>query len=420
MRDFISKIEEKMLPVMNKISTQRHLAAIRDGLIATIPLTVIGAIFLLIPFIPWPQAYVDFMGKNPELVGKLLIPFNMSLSLLAIYAAFGIGLRLAKSYELNGLAGGLSAMFAFALTIGPTATESGTVFSMAYLGGEGMFTAIITSILAVEVMHFCKKKNIVIRMPKQVPPNVGSSFESLIPVFITTVIVWGIVHLLGFDINGLIAGLITPIFKVSANSIVAPLLYVTLTALMWIFGMHPAVLSAIMSPIWLVNAEANMVAAAAGQAIPNIGVQPFIFTFLWIGGGGGTLALCIFMCFSKSKQLKSLGRLSVIPSIFNINEPILFGLPIVLNPILAIPFILGPVVCTIITYFAFSTGLVPGMGAPTAAVWTLPSLFAGVIATSSARAAILVIVNFVVYGVIYYPFFKMYERKMMKQEQAEG
>jgi len=417
MGGLVSTIEQKMLPVINKVSSQRHLNAVRDGLIATIPLTVIGALFLLLPYIPWPQSYVDFMGNHPELAAKLLIPYTMSLSLLSVYVAFGIGSRLAISYDLDGIAGGISALLAFLMTIGATVTEQGFVLKMTYLGGEGMFTAIITAIFAVEVMHFCKTRNVMIRMPKQVPPNVGSSFESLIPLFITVGTVWVIVHFLGVDINNVIASVITPIFKVSSNSIAAPLLYVILTALMWIFGMHPAVLSSIMSPIWLINAEANMAAAAAGQAIPNIGVQPFIFTFLWIGGGGGTLALCIFMCFSKSKQLKSLGRLSIVPSFFNINEPILFGLPIVLNPILAIPFALGPIVCTIVTYLAFTTGLVPGMGAPTAAVWTLPSLFAGVIATSSLRAAALVIVNFIIYAVIYYPFFKMYEKKLLDQEQ---
>lgn len=386
MSGFASRIEEKLLPIMNKVTTQRHLNAIRDGLIATIPLTVVGAIFLLIPYIPWPQSYVNYMGNHPDLVGKILVPYYMTLSLLSLYVAFGIGSRLARSYELDSLAGGITSVLAFVMTIGVTSTAEGAFLSMRYLGGEGMFTAIITSILAVEVMRFCKKKNVVIRMPKQVPPNVGNSFESLIPLLITTALVWIIVHFLGLDINSLIASVITPIFKVSANSIVAPLLFVILTAIMWLFGMHPAMLSSIMLPIWLVNAEANMAAAAAGLDIPNIGVQPFIFTFLWIGGGCGTLSLCLFMCFSKSKQLKSLGRLSIVPSIFNINEPILFGLPIVLNPVWAIPAIVGPIICTFVTYFAFSTGIVPGMGAPTAAIWTLPSIFSAVISTSSIKA----------------------------------
>lgn len=417
---FSSVLERKLIPLMNKVSNQRHLCAVRDGLIATIPLTIIGAIFLLIPYLPWPQSYVSFMGNHPELVSKLLIPFYMSLGLLSVYVSFGIGMNLAKSYDMDGLSGAVTSLLTFFTTLSMTTGESGVAISTAYLGGEGMFTAILTAILAVEVMRFCKVRNITIKMPKQVPANVGNSFGSLIPVFISVGIIWAVVHLIGFDINVAISKAITPVLGMSANSIAAPLVYVILTAIMWFFGMHPAVLLSIMMPIWLVNAEANMAAAAAGSAIPNIGVQPFIFTFLWIGGGGGTLALCLLMCFSKSKVLKSLGRLSIIPGIFNINEPIIFGLPIVLNPILIIPFTLGPIICTIVTYLAFWTGIVPGMAYPSAAIWTLPSVFAAAVATTSIKAAVLVIVNFIIYAAVYYPFFKIYEKKMVLQEMEES
>lgn len=410
-------VETKIMPPMLKLSNQRHLSAVRDGLIATIPITVIGSIFLLIPYIPWPQAYVDFMGNSPDLVAKLILPFNMSMGLLSIYAAYGIGTRLAQSYKMDGLAGGISAIFTFFVTLHFTTLEEGTFLSTQYLGGEGMFSSILTAILAVECMRFCKKFNIGFKLPEQVPTNVSSSFEVIIPVFFSMTIVWIIVHLLGFDLNTLIANLITPLLSVSSNSIAAPLIYVALTCIMWLFGIHPQILATVMLPIWLVNSEANMAAAQVGQTIPNIGVQPFIFTFLWIGGGGGTLALCLMMVFSKSRFLKQLGRLSLIPGLFNINEPLLFGLPIVLNPALAIPFILAPLVTTIVTYFAFTTGIIPGMAYPLAAVWTVPSVFSAVIATASIRGALLVIANFLIYLAIYYPFFKAYEHKLLIQEE---
>lgn len=417
MDNFARTIETRLFPIMNRIANQRHLSAVRDGLIATIPITVIGSLFLLIPFIPWPQAYVDFMGNNPDLVAKLMIPFQMSLSLLSIYASFGIGLRLAQSYNFDGLSGGVASLFTFFITMSLSAFDTGSYLSVQYLGGEGVFTAILTAILAVEVMRFCEKHNIGIRLPDSVPANVSASFTTLVPISISVVVVWLLVHFLGFDVNALISSIVTPLFQASANSIITPLIYVILTCVMWLFGMHPAVLASIMTPIWTINAEANMAAAAAGQVIPNIGVQPFIFTFLWIGGGGGTLALCIFMMFAKSKLLKQLGRLSIVPSFFNINEPILFGLPIVMNPVLAIPFFIAPIICTFVTYFAFTTGLVPGMGYPLAAVWTVPSVFAGAIATASIRGSLLVLINFFIYAVIYYPFFKIYDRQMVRQEQ---
>ncbi|MDA9460427.1 PTS system, cellobiose-specific IIC component [Enterococcus mundtii 3F] len=410
-------IETKIMPPMMKLSNQRHISAVRDGLIATIPITVIGSIFLLIPSIPWPQTYVEFMGNHPDLVAKLYLPFHMSMGLLSIYATFGIGARLAQSYQMDSLAGGISALFTFLTTLSFTFLEEGSFISTRYLGGEGMFSSILTAILAVECMRICKKYNIGFKLPEQVPTNVSSSFEVIIPVFFSMTIVWIIVHLLGFDINTLVADAITPLLSVSSNSLAAPLIYVTLTCVMWLFGIHPQILATIMLPIWLVNSEANMAAAQASEAIPHIGVQPFIFTFIWIGGGGGTLALCLLMCISKSKFLKKLGRLSFIPGFFNINEPLLFGLPIVLNPALAIPFALAPIVTTFVTYFAFILNIVPGMGYPLAAVWTVPSIFSAVIATASIRGAILVLVNFLIYLGIYYPFFKAYERKLVIEEE---
>lgn len=419
MKGFLNAIESKLMPMMNKVSTQRHLSSIRDGLIATIPLTIIGAIFLLIPTFPWPQSYVNFMANNPKISSLLMIPFQMTLGLLSVYVSFGIGYYLAKSYKLDELIGGITATLTFLTTIGFTTLEEGLFLNSSYLGGEGMFTAIITAIMAVEIMRFCEIKKVTIKMPDSVPANIGNSFESLIPITLSVSLTAVIVHGFGFNINDLISSVVTPILSASSNSILSPLIYVSLTALMWFFGIHPAVLAAIMTPIWTVNATENMNAIAAGSAIPNIGVQPFIFTFLWIGGGGGTLALCFFMCFSKSSSLKSLGRLSIIPSLFNINEPILFGIPIVLNPILIIPFFIGPVICTIITYLAFTLGFVPGIGYPFAAAWNFPSFIAAPLATASFQGFLLVVVNLIVYGFVYFPFFKMYEKKVLQTEEDD-
>lgn len=409
-------LEKTLIPIMNKVSNQRHLGAIRDGLIATIPLTIIGAISLLIPTFPWPQSYVEFIASQPKLEAVLMIPFNMTLGLLSIYVSFGIGSRLAKSYGFDGLSGGISAALTFISTIGFTELEGGSFLSSSYLGGEGMFTAIITSIFAIEVMHLCDKFNLKIKLPDSVPANVGSSFDSLIPITISVVVITVIVHWFGFDINQLISSFLTPLLSASSDSIILPIIYVLLTGLMWFVGIHPAILSAIMTPVWLLNATANMDAVVAGTAIPHVGVEPFIFTFLWIGGGGGTLALCLYMCFSKSKSIKSLGRLSIIPSIFNINEPILFGLPVVLNPIIIIPFIVGPLICTVITYIAFTTGIVQGMGYPLAAVWNFPSFIAGALCTAHWSGAALAIVNFIVYLAVYYPFFKVFEKRTLIEE----
>lgn len=415
MNNAMSFIEERLMPPMVKLANQRHLKAVRDGLIATIPLTVIGSIFLLVASLPWPKSYVDFLADNPDLVSQLKIPFRMSVGLLSVYASFSIGKRLAESYRLDGLSGGIAAFFTFLVTLDFASFDEGTFLSTKYLGGEGMFTAIITAIVAIEVMRLCKKYNVGIKMPEEVPSNVMQSFSSMIPIFLSIGFVWFVVHFLGFDINDLISKIVSPLLSVGSNTIWAPLVFVFLTCLMWLFGMHPNVLSAIMTPIWIMNAEANMLAVQAGEAIPNIGVKPFIFTFIWIGGGGGTLALCTLMCFSKAPYLKKLGRLSILPGFFNINEPLLFGLPIVLNPALAIPFFIAPIITVLVTYLAFSTGIIPGMAYPLAVEWTVPSIFGSVILTTSLKALVIVIINFLISLGIYYPFFKAYESKLIKE-----
>lgn len=420
MNEFFDKLSSKLMPLMQKVTAQKHLCAVRDALVATIPLTIVGAIFLLIRTFPFPASYAQFIAQHPTLNTMLAVPYRMTLGMLSVYVAYGIGSFLSGSYGMDKTAGGIIGLLCFLTTMDFSSLEQGSFLSTAYLGGEGMFTAILGAFLGVEVMHFCHKMNLTIKMPDSVPPNIAHSFDSLIPIAIATTIIAILVHGLGFDINAIFKTVLTPLLSASSDSIIAPLVFVFLTAVLWFFGIHPAVLSAIMAPIWTVNATANMEAVAAGLAIPHLGVKPFIFTFLWIGGGGGTLALCLMMCFSKSEQLKQLGRLSIVPGIFNINEPILFGLPIVLNPIMIVPFFTGPIICTIVTYLAFSTGIVPGMAYPLAAAWNFPSFIAGPVCTTSLSSLLLVIVNFCIYFAVYYPFFKMYEKKILEDELASA
>lgn len=266
MNFFTSFLEQKLVPVMNKISNQRHLGAIRDGLIATIPMTIVGAIALLLATLPWPVSYAAFIADNPKISNVLILIFNMTLGLLSIYVSFGIGKKLAESYGLDSLSGGLIATLSFLTTIGFTTLDEGAFLATSYLGGEGMFTAIITSLFAVEIMHLCDRYNLKIKMPDSVPKNVGSSFDSLIPISISVVIIAIVVHFFGFDINKVISTVITPILSSSSDSVFSPIIYVVLTGLMWFVGIHPAVLAAIMSPVWTVNATANMEMTAAGLA----------------------------------------------------------------------------------------------------------------------------------------------------------
>lgn len=413
----LTNIEKFLVPITAKVSENRYLEAVKNALISTLPITMISSIALLLVYLPWPVSYVEFMAESVKLKSFLLNLNQMGMSLLSLYVAFAIGSNLAKSFDLDPVSGGISALFSFLVTLTTVEGENGSGLSLQYLGAQGMFTVIIVSIISVLILKFFVEHKITFRLPDTVPANILGTFESIIPIAVSAMLINFVVHVLGFDINAVIDSTITPIFSMSVNSIFFPMAYILLTGIMWFFGIHPAVLSAIATPTWIVNAEANMAALTVGGAIPNIGVKPFIFTFIFIGGGGGTLPLVIHMMRSKSQQMKTLGRLSFGPGLFNINEPILFGAPIVLNPTLIIPFIGGMFITTIVTYLAFYTGIVPGMGSPLAAEWTVPSLIAGAIVTSSWKGAVLVLVNFVISYFVYLPFFKVFEKQLLIEEQ---
>ena len=417
MDKFFKMIEKVFMGPMTKLAEQRHLKAVRDGIVSTMPLIIVGSFFLVIAFPPVP-ALAELV--KPYL-GKILFPFRLTMGLMSLYAAYGIGYSLAKSYKLDGVSGGILSMAAFLLTSVPVVMEGqGWVIPMGALGGSGMFVAIIMSIFAVEVMRFLQTRKIMFKMPEGVPDSVARSFEALIPAAVVITIVWVVRHLIGFDIQTFIMDLFKPLVT-AGNTLPGALIPVILITLLWASGIHGvSVVGAIARPIWLVMLDENIAAAANGAAVlPNIAPEPFFQWFIWIGGAGGTLALAILFLTSKSQYLKQLGKASIIPGICNINEPIIFGAPIMLNPILVIPFIVGPIITTIISYTAMALNLVsrPSILAP----WTLPGPIGAYLATAGDwRAPVLVIFNIVVMLVIYYPFFKAYERKLVAEEHQEA
>lgn len=421
MEKFMKWIEEKLMPPMATLAEQRHLRAIRDGIISTLSLIIVGSFFLVIVNLPiksW-EAFIE-----PRL-GDIVLPFRITVGLMALYASYGMGYSLAKSYDLDGISGGVLSMAAFLMTNIPlnvvdkaTNTELGWIIPMEYLGGAGMFTAILTMILAVEILRFCKTKNITIRMPEQVPASVARSFEALIPASVIIIIIWAIRVMLGFDINNALMKLFSPLVKIAGNTYIGILIPTLLITLLWAAGVHGvSVIGSLLRPIWLVLLEENMQIVANGGVAPNIGTEGFYDLFMWIGGSGGTLALCVLFLLSKSAYLKQVGKFSLVPGLFNINEPIIFGAPIILNPILAIPFIVGPAITATTTYIAMKLNLVSKVSVM--APWTLPSPIKAVIATNDWRAAVLTILNFLILLAVYYPFFKAYEKKLLEEEQQK-
>lgn len=415
MEKIFAWLDRRLIPIMTKLSEQRHLRAVRDGIIATIPLIIVGSFFLIIAFPPVP-ALAALVKPH---IATILLPFRLTMGLMALYAAHSIGYHLARSYKLDGVAGGVLALAAFLLTSLPVTVDGkGPALLMENLGGGGMFVAIIMAIVAVEILRFAKEKKITIRMPEGVPDSVARSFEALVPAGILIPLVWAVRHLAGFDIHQAVSQLFFPLVT-AGNTLAGVLVPVVLITLLWATGIHgDSVVGTVARPVWLVLLDQNIAAAAAGQSIPNIAPEPFFQWFIWIGGSGATIGLVCLMAFSRSAYLRGVGRAAFLPGVCNINEPIIFGAPVMLNPLLFVPFIAGPVVMGVIAWFAMHLGLVtkPYILVP----WTLPAPVGAYLATGGDwRAIVLAMVNIIIATALYYPFFKAYERKLLKESGQE-
>ncbi len=441
----ISKfMDEKLSTPMAKLAEQRHLRAIRDGIIATLPLIIVSSMFLVIAFLPnqMPESWAltQFIKTNQF---KILLPYRMTMYIMTLYAVFGIGYSLARSYKLDGLSGGIMAELAYLLTIIPKlvpaasdavkelaatspdlqsyldSAASGFVIPMGSLGSGGMFIGILAAIFAVEVFRFTETKNFKISMPPQVPASVARSFEALVPTALILIVVSTITMFLGVDVHGIMTKLVAPLVS-ATDTLPSVLVIIFIGMLFWTFGIHGwSIVGTIARPLWLTLLDSNTAAYAVGDAIPHIGPEPFYQWFIMIGGSGTTIGLAIlFLLKSKSAYGKALGKTAFIPSIFNINEPMIFGAPIVLNPILMIPFILAPMISASIAWFATSLGLVNRVVA--IAPWTLPGPIGAYLATGGDwRGSVLNIVLILLSILIYLPFFTIYDNKLKAEESTE-
>ncbi|BBW97018.1 PTS sugar transporter subunit IIC [Geobacillus sp. FSL W8-0032] len=417
MSKFTDFLEQKVSNPMARLAEQRHLLAIRDGVVSALPFIIVGSFFLVFAFPPLPEKWKVTQWLTAHAT-EILIPYRMTMFIMSFYIAFGIGYNLANSYKVDPLSGGLIAVSALLLTITPTVVEKlGFVMPMQYLGGQGLFVTILVSIVSVEIFRFCKQRNITIKLPKQVPVSVSRSFEALIPVAVVIVLMSTITVAMGVNLHEIVQTITSPLVKVG-DSLFGVLVPVFLITFFWSFGIHGvSIVGSVARPFWEMYLAENAEAVAQGASkIPHVATEPLYQWFIWIGGSGATLGLVITMLiFAKSKYMKNLARTAVVPSIFNINEPIIFGIPIVLNPTLIIPFIITPIVTSTIAYFATSVGLVKPMYVK--APWTLPAPIGAYLATGGDwRAILLVIINVIISFLLYLPFFKMYDKKLLDLE----
>ncbi|WP_270492619.1 PTS sugar transporter subunit IIC [Enterococcus thailandicus] len=425
---FVDKLSEKLLPIVSKMNNQRHLLAIRDSFIITMPLVMAASVMVLLNALIFSNAFVQQWIDLSFLANLASIVNNGTMSILAIVVCYNIGWNLANHYIRSGEmndpafsavhAGVLSVAVMFilmplkssvTLVDGSTAEATG-VFLQSLTSSSGLATAMIASIVGTELfMKLAKIKKLKIKMPDGVPPAVATSFNSLVPetavILLFAIFVFLLDKFTGLDFPSLIELAIQTPLKAFVLSVPGILFLQFFSDFLWVFGMHG---SSILAPIrqapLLQSIQENMDAFSAGKEIPNIITEPFTNAFGLIGGGGCILPLVIAILWvSKRQEQRQIAKFGLTTCLFNITEPVMFGLPVVMNPIYMIPCALIPSINLVIAYVATSVGLIEKTVA--AVPWITPPVIQSFIATGGdVKAAILTVLLIILDVFLFVPF----------------
>lgn len=449
MEKFNEIADRTLVPIAHKLGNQKHLSSIRDGMVVAIPLSILGGVCLIISTPPLKPETLPNWGVISDMLmtwynwaqankAVLQMPYNMTMALTGLFIAFAIAYNLAKKYDLAPLNASIVSTAVFLLVSSPiekavsianiadgVAAEellgmASSYIPTTYLDAKGIFTAIVVAIGCVEIIHFLMKKDIRIKMPEGVPPAITSSFDAIIPLFICVIIFYSLSLIVQNFSGQLFPSMIMTILAPAVSgldSLVGICLIVIIAQVFWFFGLHGAsITQPIRLPFMEMYIQANLTAYSAGTTIQHFFTQPFWSYVICLGGGGSTFGLCLLLLRSKSQELKTLGRLSIGPAIFNINEPIIFGLPMVLNPLMIIPFVFVPVINSIITYAAMYFNII-GRGV-IETPWTTPAPLGAALGCMDIKAGILVIGLIILDMIIYYPFFKLMEKQKLDEENG--
>lgn len=420
----LNKLEGFFMPLAEKIGKNKYLISIRDGFLLTTPLLIIGSFFLLIANFPinnWTEFWARFFGEN--WTAYMAKPTNATFDIMAILAVLGIGYSFAREMKVDKLSGAAVALVSWFILMPYKVSDGSTTLAgipLDWVGSKGIFIGIITAFVSVHIYAWVTKKGWVIKMPKGVPPAVTQSFEALVPSAIVLTIFFLINSLLSLtEYNNafeFVFKFLQEPLLLLGNTVGAVLIAMGFQHVFWFFGINGgSIVGSIMQPILTPLSIENLQAFQSGGLLPNVINQQFYDLFTTFGGAGSTLSMLIAMVFlCKSKRIKNLSKISIIPALFGINEPIIFGLPIVLNPIIIIPFLLTPLMNILVSYFAMVSGLVPftsGISIP----WTTPVIVSGFL-TTGWRGALLQLILVIAGTFVYLPFVKMMDKQYKKDE----
>lgn len=420
-------IQEKINPIAVRIGSQKYLAAIRDGMTSIIPLTIIGGFAILLASPPIPEgmkatnvffsfmlAWQSWAADNANI---LMVPYNLTIGLLAPYVLIAITYYLSKYYKMNLVTNLISALFVFFIAASPTEVIKDIQYlPQENLGAKGMFGAMIIAIVVVEINRVFISHKLTIKLPASVPPGVAAPFEVLVPMIVATVLFVGLnaisIHLTKSYLVGVIYLLFEPFANISASLPVILLLAIFAKTL-WFFGIHgDNMVGSIITPITTLNIALNLRQYQAGEQMTHI----FSGAFYQVWGGWITYPafLLALMLLTKSVRLKSLSRLASAGTLFNINEPLIFGIPTVLNPWFFIPNIICTVLNLSIAYFLTATGVVGKFYIYTP--WTTPGILQVFLASMDWKNVVLWILIFAIDVFISIPFIKIYDHQLQVEE----
>lgn len=417
---------EKGKPFFEKVSSNRYLRAIRDGFISLMPIILFSSIFLLIAYVP--NIWKFYWPTNVE--NTIMEAYNYSMGVFGLLAAGTVvkslvenfNTKLPKTRQINHISAMAASMIGFllvAITMRKTNIDGVMGFDVTYMGTKGLLTAFLVAFATGHIYNFCVKRDLTIKMPDEVPSNISQTFKDLIPMALSVIFFWifNIIfrHFYSLGLAAWVIDVFKPIFTAADGYWGLALIYGAMS-FFWFVGIHgPSIVEPAVSAIYLSNVERNIGLfqhhAHASYALSQ-GSQYFLAA---MGGTGATLMITIMITFiAKSKQLRAIGKASIVPVSFGINEPVLFGIPLVLNPVFMIPFILSPIAN--VWLFKFFIGL--GMnGFLYNLPWTTPSPIGIFVGTGFALLSLVLIALVIAVDfLIYLPFLKYYDKTLVEKE----